>query len=70
MTTDAASRACVIWLAGLPASGKSTIAAAFKNMLALTGESHAVAKTPEAAAETSVLVLEEAHKLLQKILSG
>ena len=70
MTTDDASRACAIRLTGLPASGKSTIAAAFKNMPAPTGESHAVAKTPEAVAETSVLVLQEAHKLVQKILSS
>lgn len=37
---------------------------------AQTGKSHAVAKTPEAVAETSVLFLEEARKLLHKIFPG
>lgn len=35
MTNDATSTACAIWLTGLPASGKSTIAAALRSQLEL-----------------------------------
>ncbi|CUQ65529.1 adenylyl-sulfate kinase [Candidatus Nitrospira inopinata] len=37
MTANASSKACAIWLTGLPASGKSTIAAALKPKLEAAG---------------------------------
>lgn len=51
MTTEATSKACAIWLTGLPASGKSTIAVALKPQLEALGlsievlESDAVRRT-------------------------
>jgi adenylylsulfate kinase len=39
MTTDAASKACAIWLTGLPASGKSTIARELTSQLETLGYS-------------------------------
>ncbi|NJN70010.1 MAG: adenylyl-sulfate kinase [Nitrospira sp.] len=37
MTTDAASKVCAIWLTGLPASGKSTIARELTTQLETLG---------------------------------
>ncbi|MCP9456803.1 MAG: adenylyl-sulfate kinase [Nitrospira sp.] len=37
MTANGSSRACAVWLTGLPASGKSTIAAALKPKLEAAG---------------------------------
>jgi len=51
MTTEATSKACAIWLTGLPTSGKSTIAVALKPQLEALGlsvevlESDAVRRT-------------------------